>query len=248
MRKLGLSLILLICGSTIFLGPLSAADDHLTWSMKRTYMGRTYPPQTSEIWIAEVKTHVREGAVITITRQDLGKKWILNQRTKKYMEEPLAAAPASPAAQPPKEEKFRIQEYGWDYLPVYEWNARETGETAVIDGRTCAKIVLTGEADYASEIRELWVAKDIPIDQARYFSRVLEPNLESGLKSIYQAIPALKAGLTVKTLTTMERPIGNAIVYETVLTKAEAAEPPAGIFDLPPDYKLAKTREEWAGR
>ena len=169
MRKFWPSLILLICGSTIFLGPLSAADDHLTWSMKRTYMGRTYPPQTSEVWIAESKTYVRDGTVVTITRHDLGKRWILNPRTKKYLEEPLAAPPASPNA-PPKEGKFRIQEYGWDYVPVYEWSVKETGETAVIDGRTCAKIILTGEADFATESRELWIAKDIPIDQNRYFA------------------------------------------------------------------------------
>jgi hypothetical protein len=231
----------------VWLVPLSAADDHLAWSMKRTFMGRTFPPQTSEVWIADGKTYVREGVVVTITRLDLGKKWILNQRTKKYLEEPLTPAPAAAAA-PPKEDKFRIQEYGWNYVPVYEWSAKETGETAAIDGRTCAKIVLTGEADYATESREIWIAKEAPIDPGRYYARVVEPNLEAALLAVYRAMPALKTGLAVKTVTTQERPIGSPIVWENVLTKLETAEPPAGIYDLPADYKQAKTREEWAGR
>jgi len=210
-------------------------------------MGRTYPPQTSEVWIAEAKTYVREGTVATITRHDLGKRWILNPRTKKYLEEPLAAAPASPNA-PPKEDKLRIQQYGWDYVPVYVWSVKETGETAVIDGRTCAKIILTGEADYATESRELWVANDILIDTSRYYARIVEPNLDPLLRPLYSATPSLKTGLAVKTVTTEERPIGNPIIWENVLTKAEKAEAPAGIYDLPSGFALAKTREEWAGR
>jgi len=244
MRKWGTIAVLAV---VLSVGPAlpSLADDHLASSTKITYMGRTSPPQTSEVWIGEAKSYVREGSVATITRQDLGKKWIVNQRTKKYLEEPFPAGPAAP----PKEEKFRIQEYGWNYhQPVYEWSVKETGETAVIDGRTCAKIVLTGEADYSSEIRELWIAKDVPIDLARYYGRIVEPNLEAALVPIYRAAPALKNGLAVKTVMTEGRPIAGSTVWETILITAEKADPPAGIYDLPAGFSLAKTREELAGR
>lgn len=149
---------------------------------------------------------------------------------------------------PPKEEKFRIQEYGWDYEPVYEWSTKETGETTAIDGRMCAKILLTGEADYASNIREIWISKDAPIDLGRYYARVVEPNLEAALLPVYRAVPALKDGLAVKTVITWERPIGNPMIWENVLTKLEATAPPAGIYELPSDYAKAKDRNEWAGR
>ncbi len=42
----------------VWLVPLSAADDPLAWSMKWIYIGRTSPPQTSEIWIADRKNGV----------------------------------------------------------------------------------------------------------------------------------------------------------------------------------------------
>jgi len=212
--------------------------------MKRTYMGRTYPPQTSEVWIGESKTYLREGAVVTITRPDLHKRWIVNQRTKKYLEEPYPSPPSAP----PQKAPFRIQEYGWDYEPVYEWSAKATGEAAVIDGRTCEKIVLTGEADYGSEVREIWIAKDVPVDLPAYMSQILEPNLEAALVPLYRETSLLRSGLAVKTVTTMERPIAHPIVYENVLTKVEKTDAPSGTYDLPPGFTPAKTREEWSGR
>ncbi len=62
----------------------AAADDHLLFESRRTYMGRTYPPQTCEIWIAADRTYARDGAVVTIERYDLGKRWRINTRAKAY--------------------------------------------------------------------------------------------------------------------------------------------------------------------
>jgi len=243
MRRLALILILAVSFSVGLVLP-SAADDHIAGSMKRTYMGRTFPPQTSEVWIADGKSSVRDGVVTIITRNDLGKKWILNQRTKKYLEESISPQPAPPS----KTEKFRIQEYGWDYEPVYEWSAKETGEIAEINGLKCIKVLLAGEADYASETREIWISKDVPIDLKRYYSQFVEPGLEPAIRGVYRSVSALRNGLAVKTITTQERPIGNPFVWENVLTKAEKSEPPAGIYELPGDYTKAKNRDEWAGR
>jgi len=87
--------------------------------------------------------------------KNLGKRWILNQRTKKYLEESISA----PAGLTHQGREIPDPGIRWDYEPVYEWTAKETGETADIDGRKCRKVVLTAEADYASETREIWVRK-----------------------------------------------------------------------------------------
>ncbi len=88
MRKAIVSGLLLALGVAAS-AALAAADDHILLESRRTYMGRTYPPQTSEIWITADKTYARDGALITIERYDLGKRWRIDTRIKAYLEEDM---------------------------------------------------------------------------------------------------------------------------------------------------------------
>jgi hypothetical protein len=244
MRKMTTAVLLAALAAAVGAVPASA-DDHIMAESRRTYMGRTYPPQMSEIWIGADKVYARDGAVTTIDRYDLGKRWVLNVRTMRYLEEALGA-PTGPEAE--GGDPARVQELGWSYTPVYVWTGRLTGEEKVVDGRTCVRAILTGIAEYAEETREVWLAKDVPIDVGRYYRRIVQPALTGTLAPVFAKTAALRDRLAVRTVATQEPPIAGRIVWETAMTRIEAATPPAGIYDVPSAFTKAANRDEWLGR
>jgi hypothetical protein len=230
---------------TCLLSSAALADDHVVQEMTRTYMGRTTPPRTSEVWMGEDKVCIKDGAVIIILRHDLNKRWTVIVPRKKYLEEDLSA----PVAQKPQEEKsFRIQEYGFNYEPSYIWTIKKAAETETLDGRKCRKIVVQGDAEYAEEVREMRVTEDVPIDIARYYDFVTKPNLDARWLKIYEETPELKNGFVVKTISTSEPPIAPTIVMVTKLVNVETASPPPGIYEVPEGMQKVKTREELYAR
>lgn len=223
----------------------AAADDHILFESRRTYMGRTYPPQTSEVWIAPDRTYARDGAVITIERYDLGKRWRINTRAKAFLEEALAEPSA---AEPKAGAPARVQEMGWEYDPDYVWTGTLTREEKTIDGLPCRKAVLTGIAEYAEEARELWLARDVPIDIPRYFRRIVQPALTGSLARAFAKTTALRDRLPVRTIVVRDPPIAGRTVWETAMIKVEAARPPDGLYELPPGLAKAADREDWQRR
>ena len=222
----------------------AGADDHVASELKRSYMGRTYPAQPSEVWLGADRTYVREGAVVVITRTDLGKRWVILPGRKKYLEEPLTAAPEKEGPAAP----VRLQEYGFDYEPAYEWSFHETGETATVGGLRCRKYVARGDAEYAEEVREMWVAESPPIDAKAYFERVVKPGLDPAWLRIYQGHGPLKRGLVMRSVTTTEPAIAPTMMIEILVTKLETLPPPAGIYDLPGGLRKVTTRAELYAR
>ena len=243
MRKTIAAVLLFVLGDGRPAVPASA-DDHILAESRRTYMGRTYPPQTSEVWIAADKVYARAGAVTTIDRYDLGKRWLLNTRTMKYLEEAIGA-PAAPEGE--NEGPARVQELGWSYVPAYVWTGSMTGEEKIIDGRACVKAVLTGIAEYAEETREIWLAKDVPIDAGRYFQRLIAPGLDGTLARVYAKNRALRDRLPIRAVITQEPPIAGRTVWENVMTKIEKAQPPAGIYDVPAGLRQGGEPRRLAG-
>lgn len=228
----------------LVLGVSAAADDHVVSELKWTYMGRTYPVQASEVWLAGDRTLVREGSVDIITRYDLQKRWIVLPGRKKYLEEPLAAStekgePTKPA---------RIQEYGFDYTPLYEWTLQETPETATLGGLSCRKIIARGEAEYASEVREIWVAAAPPIDIKAYYEKIERPNLDERWIKIYQGNEDLRKGLVMKGRITTEPAIAPSSVVEITVTRIERAKPPDGTYEVPAGLRKVMTRAELYAR
>jgi hypothetical protein len=231
---------------TVFLAGTRAAraDDHVVSELKRSYMGRTYPPQPSEVWLGVDRVYVRDGSVVIITRLDLRRRWIILTGRKKYLEEPLPVpaekkGPAAPA---------RLQEYGFDYEPEYEWTVREAPDTATVGGLPCRKFVARGEAEYAEEFREMWVAENPPIDARHYFERVVKPNLDEAWARIYQGHGLLRNGVVMKSVTTTEPAIAPTTVTEIQVMKLEKASPPEKIYDLPEGLRKVSTRAELHSR
>jgi hypothetical protein len=222
----------------------AGADGHIVSELRRSYMGRTYPAQPSEVWLGADRTYVRDGAVVIITRLDLGKRWIVLPGRKKYLEEPLPV----PVKDKGPAEPVRLQEYGFDYEPRYEWTVRETAESAVVGGLPCRKYVVRGDAEYAEEVREMWVAEDPPIDAKAYFERVVKPGLDPAWLRIYQDHGALRRGLVMRSVSTTEPAIAPAMVVEILVTKLETIPPPAGIYDLPAGLLKVATRAELYAR
>lgn len=228
----------------LLLAVSAAADDHIVSELRRTYMGRTYPVRPSEVWMGGDRTFVREGSVITITRHDLKKRWIVLPGRKKYLEEPLAAS--EERREPVK--PVRIQEYGFDYSPTYVWSLQETFETATLGGLSCRKFIARGEAEYAGEIRELWVAAAPPIDIKAYYEKIVKPNLDERLARIYQGQEDLRKGLVMRSRITTEPAIAPTSVAEITVTKIERAKPPDGTYEVPAGLRKVMTRAELYAR
>jgi hypothetical protein len=217
------------------------ADDHIIREQTRTYMGSTTPPRRSEIWMGEGKIYYLYGSAVTITRYDLKKKWTILPEQKRYLEEPLGGE-SRPAPKGPKTE--RIQTVGFDYQPEYDWVFRNSGHTEMVDGMNCRLVVLEGEADYAREVREMWVTREAPVDAKRYFQQILQPGLDPKLAAVYRKSADLRNGMVVKSRTVTEPAIAPPVVLESRIVRMEAAPPPAGIYDIPAGFRKVSSLEE----
>jgi hypothetical protein len=219
----------------------AAPDDHVAGAATRTYMGRTRTMPGVEFWVATDKMCHASPQITIIRRYDLGVVWTIVPRTKKYLEEPL---PSKPGAGPSGEKTFRVQEYGFDYQPVFDWTISVSEEPEIVDGKSCLKVTAAGEADYASEVREFWVTRSVPIDLPRYFERVVEPDLMPGWRSLYEETPALREGLVLKSVTTTENAIAPTMISESKITLVESAAAPPGTYEIPAGFQKAKTAED----
>jgi hypothetical protein len=228
----------------LVLGSSAGADDHLVSELKRTYMGRTFPARTTEVWLGRDRTLVREGSIVVITRYDLKKRWILRPDRKEYMEEPVAVSTRKGKSAKPE----RIQEYGFDYEPLYEWTLEETPDTATMASLSCRKIIARGEAEYASEVRELWVATAPPIDIKAYYERIAAPRLDEGWTKIYHCNETLRKGLVMKSRIATENAIAPTMVVEMIVTKIERATPPDEAYELPDGFRKVMTRDQLYAR
>jgi hypothetical protein len=237
-----IDLILLI---VLFQAPLFG-DDHVVEERTRTYMGRTIPPMKSEIWIGSEASCYKTQTYISITRYDLKKRYMVNLRNKKYLEEPLD----KPISQEKQEnKKVRIQELGAArYEPVFDWIVEETNEERIIDDRRCRLFILEGDADYAEEKREMWVTKDVPIDISRFFERMIKPGLENEWIELYEKYPELRNSITVESVVATEGAIAPTIVWNNRILTIETADPPEGIYSVPAGFTQVKTRDELYSR
>jgi hypothetical protein len=238
-----------VIGSLMFMGAIAGtlslmADDHIIREQTRTYAGNTSSPRRSEIWVGESKVYISSGNTVTIMRYDLKKYWTILPAQKRYFEEPLGAG-SQPAAKELKPE--RIQTVGFGYQPEYDWIIRDPRRSEIVDGKHCRLVILEGVADYARELREIWVTRDTDVDGKRYFQQVLKPGLDPKLAAVYEKSPVLRNGSVVRSRTVTEPAIAPPGILESRIVNMEAAPPPAGIYDIPAGFRKASSLEELYG-
>jgi hypothetical protein len=218
------------------------ADDHIVTEMSRTYMGQVSPPRATETWVCDTAAVYRDRGLTTITRFDLKKRWTILDRNKKYFEESL-----EPQAH--KTPTVRAQELGFDYEPVYTWKVVETGETRDIMGRTCRKVVAIGDADYAEETREMWVAVEASIDLKRYHARITDSDSDPAWTELVRQSPLLKAGIVLESKHVQTPPIAPEMTWVFRVTKLEAGvAPPPGLYEIPAGFTKAASLDELFAR
>ena len=229
--------------SAAMAGPVGA-DYHIVTESSRTYMGRTTPPRATETWLRDGAVAIRSPGATTIIRIDLKKRWTIVDRNKKYFEEPLEAPAPAPSAA-----KIRIQEMGFDYEPVFTWTVTETGDTRTIGGLACRKVVAQGEADYAEERREMWVAGSATIDIDRYRALMIDRDSDPTMAQLSRQSLVLRSGIAVETTTVRTPPIAPEMTWVFRVTKVEGGvTPPAGMYEIPPGYTRAATQDELFAR
>jgi hypothetical protein len=243
-RPLKVGPALLACLALLAAPRTARADEHVTSELRRTSNGRTYPVQPSEVWVSPDKTYLRDGGVVVVLRYDLQKKWTIVASRRKYLEEPLNSPPPGRKAAAPS----RIQEYGFDYEPVYEWTVNETPERTSLNGIPCRKILVRGDAEYAEKTLEMWVATEVPVDAKAYYERAVVPFLDESWLKIYQGLADLRKGIVVRSLITSDPAAASPSVTEIVVTKMERAQPPGGIYEVPGDFRKVSTRSELHAR
>ncbi len=242
-RPLILSLMILFPGSAA----TARADDHIIRESKRTYMGSTRDLPKSEFWISARKAFIRDEATVVLIDFDKMKQFVLMPNKKRYVEEAYPSR-TSQIRGPSQNSGSRISDFGFSYVPQFDWSVKETGETATINGTTCSRVVLTGEADYAQEVRELWIATESPVDATRFYSRIVAPFLDERKAELNRRFPVLTRGLVMKTTITIEPAIAPCTVMEENTT-VEQAPPPAGIYEIPSGYtKASSVKEAYQGK
>jgi hypothetical protein len=219
-------------------------DDHILVENTRSYMGHKYPKMISEFWITDNNVYLKTRRFITITRYDLKKKWMILPEQKRYFEESISLPVPSDKD---KETQLNqtIHEVGWDYVPQYDWIIEKTDQKQDISGWECQKVIADGDADYMEKTIEIWISKDAPINIERFNNMTQLANDE--WNSIYQTSPELKKFFIVKTKHTIVNAIAPTMLRENKVIKAETADPPQNIYELPEGLeKVNSLRELYA--
>ncbi|UCH96879.1 MAG: DUF4412 domain-containing protein [Candidatus Aminicenantes bacterium] len=220
-------------------------DDHILVESARSYMGHIYPKMITEFWVTDNSVYLKTSRYFTITRYDLKKKWFINPEQKRYYERSTDLH--TRADQDTETESNRtIHEVGWEYIPHYDWIVKKPGEKQDINGWECQKVIADGDADYAEKTIEIWMSKDVPVDIKRFNHMTQLENQE--WKDIFQNSPELRDFFMVKTKHTIVNAIAPNMYKENKVIKAETADPPQNIYELPEGLEKVKSIEELFSR
>ena len=220
-------------------------DDHILVESTRSYMGHIFPKMTSEFWVTNDNVYVKSRRFITITRYDLKKKWMISPEQKRYFEESVDR-PVHGDKDKETPSKQSIHDVGWDYIPHYDWIIEKTDQKQEISGWECQKVIADGDADYKEKTIEIWVSKNAPINIDRFNNMTLLADEE--WENIFQTSPELKKMFIVQTKHTIVNDIAPTIYRENKLIKAETADPPQNIYELPEGLEKVNSFRELFAR
>ncbi len=218
-----------------------SADIHLISVQTRSFAGTSRTRNsTEELWACPDKEYRNTGGRVMITRRDKGIIWSIDSGAGTYTERAIG----NPAVSATPETSEKPHNQGYEYDPEYDWMIEDAGSQEVVSGVPCRKQVLDGDADLSERVIELWTAPDLgpalPRD-ARTLGYFLA-RTEAG--PFLARWDAFKDRFVLRERVTEDPPIGPTWVQETKFTKFEAADPPAGIYNLPPGLKKQETRAE----
>lgn len=216
-----------------------------------TMMGKTQPAKdyVGTMWVTTDKARNDMDDKSTIVRLDKNVMIILDHTKKKYMEIPLNFAEAA-AKQAEKEgaseeelaklpEAMRSLMKGAMKMNV---SVTETNETKTINRWSCRKYIQKIEGMMSSE-SEIWASQDVKLDAkllAKFSAAfmAMNPGLKEALADLQKQMEKIKgvAVLTNTSSTIMKTPMKSSV--ELIEVKEGTA--PAGIFEVPADYKKEK--------
>ena len=192
-------------------------------------------PQTTtvEYWITDDKTYERRGARVTISRQDLGVRWVINTQKGTYSETRLT----SPARNEARVEDVHTAGFSVSYEPEFVWTVTDSAEVKTINERPCRLTVATGIDDFAEMTLKLWLCHtDRPALDRKANGPVLDSAQFRYQNPVTFATDLLSKRPHVVLMdleATVEPPTLPTKAYRVVVRTIENIVPPAGIFDLP---------------
>jgi len=195
-----------------------------------TMMGQTQPPSDVEqtTWIGADRMFMDQGDTATIVRTDTGKLIVINYTHKTYSILDL----------PINLEKLLPPEMAQGFLAMmtFEVTVTPTDEHKTIGEWKVRRYDMTMASKMMSAESTMWATTDVDFDHEafhRLYTEMvsLQPGMADAAKEMRQI-----DGIVVEQATTMTM-MGNTTVDSSdTTTSIEELDPPAGIYDPPPDY------------
>jgi hypothetical protein len=225
----------------IFIAQHCLADLHVQKEEKRYSKDLSRnSTSTADVWRSKSAEYYAARDQITITRQDLKKRWVINAKAKTYLEISLDHPPSPEARE-------KLHNEGYEYEPELDWVLKETREEKEICGFGCKKFVLEGDADYSKKTIEIWITDAVGIHQDSYDHPERDfQGREAG--PLLEKYEPLKNRFVLWEKVIDERPIGQTYIWESRVLKIEEAQAPAGIYDLPQGLKKEELTDEFKRR
>jgi len=216
-----------------------------------TMMGKTQPAKdyTGTMWITTDKARNDMDDKSTIVRLDKNVMIVLDHTKKKYMEIPLnfaeAAAKQAEKEGASEEEMAKLPEAMRNLMKgAMKMNVAvtETNDTKTINGWNCRKYIQKIEGMMSSQ-SEVWASQDVKLDAkllAKFSAAfmAMNPGLKESLGDLQKQMEKIKG---VAVLTSTESTVMNSKMKSSVeLIEVKEGSAPAGIYEVPVDYKKTK--------
>jgi hypothetical protein len=229
-------IIISLFALTLFLCPTLAKADIFITKTKHTdeavVMGQLQPAKDEQgiTWMTNDKMRDDTGDISNITRFDLNKIYIINNKDKTYSEIDLPVD---------FDKIFPAEAKQWIQMMQVMATVTDTGETQKIKDWDCKKYL----AEISISIMgmttpmtiEMWTSKDLGIDMAIYKKFHDETLLLNPmLKNIMEEMQKID-GYPVLTKTSMTM-MGVETKFQEQVLSVEIKDPPPGTYNLPQGY------------
>jgi hypothetical protein len=195
-----------------------------------TMMGQTQPPSDVEqtTWIGVDRMYMDQGDTATIVRADIGKLIVVNHPDKTYSILDL----------PIDLEKLLPPEMAKGFLAMmtFEVTVTPIDEYKTIGDWKARRYTMKMTSKMMSAEATMWATTDVNLDLDAFHHLHEEMvSLQPGMAAAAREMRAIK-GIVIEQETVMTM-MGNTTVKSSDATASiEELDPPAGIYDPPPDY------------